>query len=328
MLTDRNQLPAPEAIQRPEFETYLADFKAEYVARIRADDAALADQVEQTLESEGELLTKMAETFTVMLINEVQRRNQQVLAVLPGYASGTDLDNVVAHHGIERQVLEPGDPNAYPPVPAKMESDEDLLLRYWLAPHAPAAGSRLQYRALGLMLDEQPAITLDKPAANQVRLTYTFEPDGLAAQIKDAQGRRTAPGAVRVPVLAREGGGVPTAEQLDAVRAVFARDHVVPETDDVTVTAAELVDWQADVVVWVSPGPDTSVLQAVMEQALDDYAESVRVLGGSVQRSMIDHALHKSGAKKIQINTPVADVVADYYQAPRCTSVSVEVRTL
>lgn len=328
MLTNRNQLPAPEAIARPDFDQYLADFKAKYVERIRAKDPELADSVEQMLGNEGELLTKMAETFTVMLTNEIQRRNQQVLAMLPGYSKGKNLDNVVAHHGIERQVLDPGDPAAFPPIPPVMESDDDLLLRYFLAPHAPAAGSRLQYKALCLMLDERPVITLDKPADNQVRLTYTFESNGLAAQIKDGVGRRTAPGQVKVPILARDNGGVPTAEQLDGVRAVFARDHVIPETDEVTVAAAELVDWQADVIAWVHAGPDTAVLQQAMTAAVDDYAESVRMLEGEVQLSMLDHVLHKAGAAKLQIDSPPADVVCAYDQAPRCTSVSVEVRVL
>ncbi len=327
MLTNRNQLPEPQALVVPEFEPYLASFKAEYVASIRQQDSALADQVEQTLSNEGELLTKMAETFSVMLRNEIQRRNQQVTAMLPGYAKGADLEAVVANLGIERQEVVRGDSSAFPVVEAVEESDEDVLRRYWLAPHRPAAGSRLQYKALGLMLDEVPVIVLDKPADNQVRLTYTFAAGGFTEQIKDVEARQTAPGSVKVAVLGRAVEAA-SAELLDKVAAVYARDHVLPETDEVTVEGAGFVEWQADVIAWVHDGPDVEVLKTAMQGVLSDYAEEARVLGGSVQLSRIDQIFHNAGAAKIDINSPGADVVAQWDQAPLNNSMTVDVRVI
>ena len=55
MLLERNQLPEPEAIQRPGFDELVQQFKADYLVRIREDNPALADQVERTLEQPGEL---------------------------------------------------------------------------------------------------------------------------------------------------------------------------------------------------------------------------------------------------------------------------------
>lgn len=329
MLTDRNQLPPPSAIQRPAFEDLVKTFKSNYLANIRADNPALADQVEKTLEQPGELLTKMCETFTQHLLNEVERRNQQARQLLPGWASGTNLDALVMHQGIKRQVLDSGDPDAFPPVPPTQESDEHLLLRYLLAPHAPAAGSRMQYKATVLTLDERPVITVDKPAANQVRLTYTFSPDGKAAQIKDGDGIRTAPGAVMVPVLARDGNGSPSDELLETIREFYLqRDDTAPMTDDITVQGAEIVPYMLNVTAFVGRGPDLKITEDLLQKSLQAHADKQHRLGGEIRPDEIAHLLYQAGAKRPQVTAPAAVIECQPHQAPYCTGINVEVLRL
>ncbi|WP_051560186.1 baseplate J/gp47 family protein [Marinobacterium jannaschii] len=330
MLTNRNELPAPEAVARPDFEEYVARFKAVYVGLVRAEDPELAASVEKVLDNEGELLTKMAETFTIMLTNEVQRRNQQVLAVLPGFSKGADLDNVVSNHGIKRQVLDEGDPAAFPPVPPVKESDDDLLLRYWLAPHAPAAGSRLFYKFQCLTLDAKPRITLDKPAPNQVRLTYTFNEGGQAARIRDGDGVRRAigTGEIDVPVLSRDGDGTPDSELLDAVRLHFGRDDTGVETDVVSVIPAEIVSYQQHVRVWIGNGPDAGISQAEFEERLQAYADESHRLGAVVEPGYISHLMYGAGGKRVEVVEPATSVECTRLQAPHCSGITVEVLTL
>lgn len=327
MLIERSLLPEPPLLRVPEYEVYVDQLKALFVERIRQDDPALADQVAVTLQNDSELLTKMAQTFGVMLLNETRRRNEQAKAVLPGYSKGADLDHVVSNQGISRQEIKPGDLSAFPPVEPVLESDEDLLRRYFLSPHRPAAGSRLQYKAVGMMLDEVPVITVTKPAADQVQLNYQFAADGWAARIKDVEARRTAPGQVKLAFLLRPGVEQDDA-LLDRVRAVLDRDNVKPETDDVEVAWPDAVSWDLNVIAWVRSGPDPAVQQAELEKQLTDYAELVRVLGGHVQRSRIDQVCHNAGAERLDIVSPAADVLVDWHQVPKVSGIQVEVRVL
>ena len=328
MLLDRNQLPEPEAIQRPGFDELVQQFKADYLVRIREDNPALADQLERTLEQPGELFSKMCETHVQWLLNEVERRNRQAKQMLPGWASGSNLDSLVAHQSIVRQVISEGDPAAYPPVPPVMESDESLLLRYLLQPHAPAAGSRMQYKASVLTLDEKPVITVDKPADNQVRLTYTFSPEGIAAQIKDGNGLRTAPGDVLVTVLARDGNGVPSGALLDAVRAYFARDDVAPGTDVITVQGAEIVPYSQQVTAYIGNGPDAQITEQTLRKVLQQYADEQHRLGGEIRPDYIGHLLYGQGVKRAAVTEPAGPIECQSHQAPWCESITVEVLRL
>lgn len=328
MLTDRNQLPEPEAIARPAFDDLVTEFQADYLANIRATDATLADQVEATLQQPGELLTKMSETFVQYLLNEIERRNQQAKQLLPGWAQGTNLDNLVAHQGITRQVIDEGDSAAYPPVPPTMEADDSLLLRYLLQPHAPAAGSAMQYKASILTLDEKPSVTVDKPSDNQVRVTYTFNPQGIAAQIKDGNGLRTAPGQVQVTVLAREGDGTASDVLLQAVTDYFARDDVSPGTDDISVQGAEIINYTQTVKAYIGNGPDTQITEQSITEVLQAYADEQHRLGGEIRPDYISHLLYQQGVKRGDIEQPTAAIECQPHQAPYCTAINVEVLRL
>lgn len=328
MLTDRNYLPEPAAIQRPEFEAVVAQFKRDYVANINASDPVLAEEVERTLEQPGALLTKMCETFAQYLLNEIERRNQQAKQLLPGWSRGTNLDNMVAHQGIQRQVFDPGDPNAFPPVAPTQESDDDLLLRYLLQSHAPAAGSQMQYKASCLTLDERAVVTVDKPAPDKVQLTYTLQPDGIAAQIKDGSGLMPTPGHVTVTVLGRDGDGSPSDELLDQVRAHFARPDVAPGTDQITVQGAEIIPYEISVVAWIGRGPDAGITRQSLTEQLQAYADQQHLLEAKVLPSYITHILHRAGAVEREILSPAADIECTPYSAPYCTQINVEVRVL
>lgn len=328
MLTDRNYLPAPEAIARPEFEAVVAQFKADYVANIKASDPALADEIEVTLEQPGALLTKMCETFAQYLLNEIERRNQQAKQLLPGWSRGSNLDNMVAHQGIQRQVLDPGDSDAWPVIPPVQESDDHLLLRYLLQSHAPAAGSRMQYKASCLTLDERALVTVDKPSPDKVQLTYILQPDGIATQIKDGNGLMPTPGHVTVTILAREGDGTASPELLDHVRDHFARPDVSPGTDQITVQGAEIIPYTISAIAWIGRGPDSQITEISLRQKLQAYADKQHLLDAVIQPSFITHILHDAGAVKREIIEPVADIDCAPHQAPYCMGITVEVRVL
>jgi phage-related baseplate assembly protein len=323
-----NQLAEPEIVKVETFEVLLAEFKAEVLAYVGARDPEKAARLAEALENDSDLLAMMLQAFALRLQGHERKYNARIKQMLAWWAKGSNLDARLADMGLERRVIRQGNPNAFPPVPAELESDDEARIRYYLAPHAPAAGSRLQYRREAMTLGERAQVTVESNAAGQLVVTYTFAPDGYAAQIKDANGRQTAPGEVAVTVLARADDGTPSAELLDAVRAHFARDDVRPETDLVTVRSAELVRYQIRAVLYISPGPDAQLTKAQAEQALQAYASERHRLSGYVDPSRIDYVLHAAGAERLQLLEPLAPIECEAHQAPYCEGVEIEVLTL
>lgn len=323
-----NQLAEPEIVKVENFETLLAEFKADVLAYVAARDPAKAARLEEALENDSELLSMALQAMTLRLQGHERKYNARIKQMLAWWAEGSNLDARAADLGLERRTIDEGDPNAFPPVEPLLEDDADLRLRYYLAPHAPAAGSRLQYRREAMTLGERATVTVEAPSAGQLVVTYTFAEDGFAAQMKDANGRRTAPGQVTVTVLSRDGNGTPSAELLGAVEDHFARDDVRPETDQVIVQAAEIVPYQIDAVVYISPGPDAQLTQAAAEAALGAYAASRHRLNSYVDPSRIDYELHAAGAERLELLAPLVPIECAAHQAPYCTGINIEVMTL
>ncbi len=328
LIPGQNQLEEPEIVKVDEFEPLLAEFKAFVLDYVAARSTAQADRLRTSLDNESELLTMALEAFCVRLQTHERKYNARIRQMLAWWATGSNLDARLADMGLERQLLVPGDDQAFPPVPPVYESDDDARLRYYLAPHAPAAGSRMQYRREIFTLGERPAVKVDSGAAGVVTVTYTFDPDGFAAQVKDGNARRTAPGEVMVTVLSRSGDGTPSAELLDGVRRHFARPDVKPETDRVTVQAAQILPYRIRVVAKINPGPDSGLTKVATQQQLQAYADSCHRLEGRVDPSWIDFTLHKAGAVQLEILEPLQPIVTSAFQAPYCLGVEVEVRIL
>lgn len=326
MLLDRNQLPPPEAITRPDFDALVSQLRDQLLSRLRQDSPALADQLAEGLAQPGELISKLLDTFAQYLLNEIERRNEQARQLLPAFASGDNLDHLVAHQGLERQLLDPGDPHAIPPRPARRETDQALLLRYLLQPHAPAAGSRMAYRAAVLTLDERARISVSKPAPDQVQLTWQLDSTGTAARIRDGNGLRSGPGKVQITVLAQAGDGSAPADLISAVAQHFARDDVAPCTDQISVQSADIIRYRQRAIATLAPGPDAQISQQQLEQELQRYANEQHRLGGEIRPDYISHLLYQQGARRADVSEPASAIHCQPHQAPWCEGIDVEVR--
>lgn len=323
-----NQLAEPEIVKVEDFEALLAEFKAELVAYVEARDPEMAKRVAVSIENASELVTVMIEAFSVRLQTHERKYNQRIKQMLAWWAEGTNLDARAADMGLERRIIEKGDANAFPVVKPVAESDDDLRLRYYLAPHAPAAGSRLQYRREALTLGERATVKVEAPESGQVVMTYTFGVDSFAAQVKDANGRYTAPGKVTVTVLGRAGDGTPSADLLKAVVTHFARPDVRPETDLVTVKAAEILRYKIRAIAYINPGPDSGLTKAAAEAAMQAYATAKHQLEGYVDPDWINSGLIVAGAERVTRLEPAAPISCSAGQAPYCEAIEIEVRTL
>lgn len=123
---DLSQLPAPQIVDVPDFETLLAERKAEFVALHPKDEQ---EAVIRTLELESEPVTKLLQENAYRELLLRQRINEAAQAVMVAYAMGSDLDQLAANYNVKRLTVTPADNDAVPPVAAVMESDEALRLR-------------------------------------------------------------------------------------------------------------------------------------------------------------------------------------------------------
>ena len=328
LIPGQNQLAEPEIVKVEEFEPLLAEFKAFVVDFVATRSPESSAKLEVSLQNESELLTMALEAFTLRLQTQARKYNARIKQMLAWWAEGSNLDARLGDMGLERQTITPGDASAFPPVLPVMESDDEARLRYYVAPHAPAAGSRMQYRREVMTLGERPRVSVDPVSAGVVNVSYRFEPDGFAAQVKDGNGRRTAPGQVTVTVLSREGDGTPSEGLLGAVRTHFARPDVKPETDQVIVQGAQIINYKIRAVAYVNSGPDAAMTGAAAEIQLRKYADDCHRLEARVDLSWIDYTLHGAGAVRVEILEPLAPIAATASQAPYCTAVELEVRTL
>ncbi|EEZ5202831.1 hypothetical protein DB676_000217 [Escherichia coli] len=172
---DLSQLPAPQIVDVPDFETLLAERKAEFVALHPKDEQ---EAVMRTLELESEPITKLLQENAYRELLLRQRINEAAQAVMVAYAIGSDLDQLAANYNVKRLTVTPADNDAVPPVAAVMESDEALRLR------VPVAFEGLSVAG---------------PTA-----AYEFHARSADGRVADASATSPAPAEVVLTVLSRE----------------------------------------------------------------------------------------------------------------------------
>lgn len=286
---DLSQLPAPTIVEQLSYETILAEMLADLQAR----DSTFTALVE------SDPAYKILEVCAYRELLMRQRANEEAQAVMLAYASGSDLDQLGANVGVERLVITPADPDAVPPVPAKMESDDEFRARIQLAPEGyTTAGSEG---------------------------SYAFHALGADGDVKDVDPVSPTPGNVVVYVLSRTGDGTAPQSLLDKVKAALTAEEVRPLTDHVSVSSAQIVNYSIEAELTLLPGPDSEVVRQASLDAVTAYAEAQRRIGYDVTLSGLYHALHQAGVQNVKLTAPTADLVLGDGQASYCTGITVTV---
>jgi phage-related baseplate assembly protein len=271
---DLSRLPAPNVVEALDFETIFAAMLADLRARDPIFDALV----------ESDPAYKILEVAAYRELLVRQRVNDAARAVMLAFATGADLDQLGANKNVERLVLDPGDPDASPPIAPTYESDSDFRARIQLSPEGyTTAGSEGSYIFHGLSAD---------------------------ADVKDVQAISPDPGVVDVYVLSRSGDGTASPELLDLVDATLNAADVRPLTDNVTVHSADVTAYQIEAELVMYPGPDAEVVRAAALAAVTQYAADVHRLGYDVTLSGLYAALHQPGVQRVNLAEPVATLVA------------------
>lgn len=284
---DLSQIAAPSVVEPLEFEAILSEMIADLKAR--------APEFSALVESDPAFKILEVAAFREMIIR--QRINEAAQAVMLPYAGGSDLENLTAFFGVARLTIDPGDPDAVPPVPPVMESDTDLRRRAQLSLEGFSTAG---------------------PSG-----AYIFHALSASGAVLDASAVSPSPGTVLVSILSRTGDGTASYDLLTTVGAALNDENVRPLCDEVTVAAAEIVPYAISAQLLIHPGPDTSVVLASAQAAAAAYATAQHRIGADVTLSGLYAALHRPGVARVTLTSPAATIEIGEAQASWCSGITV-----
>lgn len=284
---DISKLPAPNVVEEISFEQIfelmLADLKARdplFTAMTESDPAYKILQVA---------------AFREVLFR--QRVNEACRAVMLPYANDGDLDNLGALLNVPRLLVDRGNPDAIPPVPATMESNTDFRRRIQLSPEGfSTAGPEGAY------------------------IFHALSADG---SVLDASAISPSPGNVMVTVLSRVGDGTADSALVSAVSNALSSESVRPLTDSVSVQSATIIDYTVDATLYFYSGPGNEEVLANAQAAIESYTADGHRLGIDVTLSGIYAALHQPGVQRVELASPIANIAVDKTKAAFCTAIAI-----
>lgn len=289
---DLSRLPAPVVIEELSFEDLFEQNKARLLALY--PEGAERDTITRTLQLESEPLVKLLQENAYRELLLRQRVNQAALAGMVAYSQLSDLDQLGANNNVERLVITPADVTAIPPTPAVMESDSDFRLRI------PAAFE---------------GMSVAGPTG-----AYEFHAMSADGRVADASALSPSPANVTITVLSREGDGSASDELLALVDKALNNEEIRPVADRLLIQSASIVNYQIDAVLYLFPGPEAVPVMENAQARLLEYISQQRRLGRDIRRSAIYAALHAEGVQRVELTTPLEDVVLDRTQAAYCTN--------
>jgi phage-related baseplate assembly protein len=284
-------LAVPDAIVVPD----AADIFTRWLARLRELDPEFDALVE------SDPAYKQGEINAYQLTLAFQRVNDAVRAVFLASARGADLDQIGAGFNVSRLVINPGDPDAVPPVDPVYEDDDAFRERIQLSwAQLNTAGARNAYRFHA------------KSADNDVLDADAYGPE-----------THNRPGEVDVYVLSRTGNGEASPGLTEKVMNKLSADEVRPLTDYVSVKSATIVSYAVTAELDIPDGPDAQTVLDHAISTLTSYTLLSHRINGLVPLSAIYAALQQPGVSRVRLISPVADLEAAAGQAPWCSAINV-----
>ena len=284
---DVSKLPPPKAVEELAIDTI---FK-EQMADLRALDEKLADGIRV-----GD------PAYNVLLVSSVregvlrQRINEAVLAVMLPYAEKADLDNLASYWNVKRLMIDPGDPDAVPPVAPIYESDDELRFRVQLA--------------------------MEGQTNAGTEGSYLYQAESSDGRVKSAAVKSPTEGDVILTILSTEGDGAPSADLLTIVRAHMMQKFVRQLTDNLTVQGAGIIPYAVNATLYIQPGPGADQVMEAARRALTEYVEAMHAIGRMVPISGIYAALQQPGVIRVDLTSPTADIVPTHEQAAYCVAIN------
>ncbi|MFW1689420.1 baseplate J/gp47 family protein [Acinetobacter ursingii] len=297
MSVDFSQLAPPDMIETIDYEVILDQRKNDLINKYTGDEKA---QITEVLNRESEPLTKFLEENAYRETVLRNRINTGARALLLAFATGSDLDQIGANFNVKRLIITPADTSKTPPTLAVYESDDAFRERIQLAfDTLSVAGPEAAYKKIARDSDGRVGdVSVISPQPAYITLTI------LQA---DSQNGSASPELIQI-----------------VNKAVTAEDKR-PIGDRVTVQSAEIINYSIDAKLFIGKDPEAATLLQQALRNVNDYATKQKRLGRSIRLSAIYAALHIDGVSRVELISPIADVVLTPAQASYCTNISVAI---
>lgn len=297
MSVDFSQLIQPDIIEEIDFEALYLERKEALVQLWATEDQAI---IRQTLARESEPLVKLLQEncYREMILRN--RINQAARALLLAYATENDLDQLGANFNVERLIVSPADISTTPPTEAVMESDDAFRERIQLAfDTLSVAGPEAAYKKFARDADGRVGdVSVVSPQPAYITLTI-LQADALT--------------------------GAASPELIQIVESAVTAEDVRPIGDRVTVQSAEIINYSINAKLYIGKDPEAATLLEQAIQYVTAYATQQKRLGRSIRLSAIYAALHVDGVNRVELISPLADVVLTPAQASYCTNIAVSI---
>lgn len=297
-LVDLSKLDAPKVLEDLDFESLLADRKAEFIALFPQDERAFW-QARLNLESEP--ITKLLQEVVYLQLMERNRINNAAKATMLAYASGSDLDVIAANYNVKRQVIQEANNNVTPKIPEILEDDTSLRLR-----------TQLAFEGLSVA---------------GPRSAYIFHALSAHPDVADVSVVSPQPANVTVTILNRNGQGEADENLLNVVRAKLNDDDIRPIGDRVIVQSAVIQSYEIRAKLHLYRGPEYEPIKAAALKKLTAYTEEKHRLGRDISLSGIYAALHLEGVQRVELISPTTDIVLPSSKSAYCTAINLEIMT-
>ena len=297
-LVDLSKLDAPKVLEDLNFESLLADRKAEFIALFPQDERPFW-QARLSLESEP--ITKLLQEVVYLQLMERNRINNAAKATMLAYASGSDLDVIAANYNVKRQIIQEANNNVTPKIPQILEDDTSLRLR-----------TQLAFEGLSVA---------------GPRSAYIFHALSAHPDVADVSVVSPQPANVTVTILSRNSQGEAEESLLNVVRAKLNDDDIRPIGDRVIVQSAVIQSYEIRAKLHLYRGPEYEPIKAAALKKLTAYTKEKHRLGRDISLSGIYAALHLEGVQRVELISPTADIVLPSSKSAYCTAINLEIVT-
>ncbi len=136
--------------------------------------------------------------------------------------------------------------------------------------------------------------------------SYIYHTKSVSSLISDVSADSPEPGVADIRVMLQN-GKLPDIELLEKVRNYLSADDVRPFTDKVVVSAPDVVEFDIDIMYYISSDKKSSAkdIQTALENGIENYLLwQTQKMGRDINPSYFNAVLMTSGIKRVDIISP------------------------
>ena len=323
-------MSVPDAFKTPDFEALLDEYLSYVLEYVSSKKPELTPLIKDALNNEAGLLAQVIQALLLKYIAEKREDNHQAMQMFRKFVSESDMVDLLAlQYNLKRQTLKKADLSIFPPALAVMESDDDLLRRFDLAPYQfHCTGTRAGYKFHAMTLGERPFVRIES-AEGGLTMHFDFPKDVQPNLVKDANARMLKPnsGKVCVAVLSRESlDGVASDDLLSRMLEYLNRDDIAQESDELSVKSALIKPFRIHAILFTGGDPNHDITQLNAITHAQDFANSSHRLEGRIDQLKLGEIFYGLNPVRVELIEPSADVVCAWDEAPFCAEILIDVR--